>query len=129
VGFPGEEERHFNKLLQDMEKLRFEWLGVFTYSPEEETPAYSLTPEVPLRVREKRYQELMQLQQSITFDFNQKKLGRVYPILVDKESEGHTQFQAPEIDGKVFLGKKHLPGELFQGRISQVKDCYDLVSG
>jgi len=129
VGFPGEKKEHFNKLLQDMERLRFEWLGVFTYSSEKETPAYSLVPKVPVRIREKRYAQLMQLQQSITSDFNQKKVGKVYPILVDKEFEGHTQFQAPEIDGKILLRKKRPPGEFFQGRISQVKDCYDLVSG
>ena len=70
----------------------------------------------------------MELQQSITLDFNRAKIGRVYPILVDKEVEGHTEFQAPEIDGKVFLSKKHLSGEFFQGKILEVKDCYDLVS-
>lgn len=128
VGFPGEKKEHFDKLLQDVERLRFEWLGVFTYSPEEKTPAYSLVPEVPVKVREKRYTQLMQLQQSITSDFNQKRIGKVYPILVDKEFEGHTQFQAPEIDGKILFKEKHPPGEFFQGRISRVKDCYDLVS-
>lgn len=128
VGFPDEEERHFNKLLKDVERLKFEWLGVFTYSPEKNTPAYSLARKVSSRAKKKRYERLMELQQSITFHFNQGKVGKDYPILMDKETEGHTQFQSPEIDGKVFLTKKHLPGEFFQGRISYVKNCYDLVS-
>ncbi len=129
VGFPGETKEHFNKLLKDIERLRFEWLGAFTYSSEKGTSAYSLTPRIPSKVKERRYRELMELQQSITSGFNRAKVGKIYPLLVDKKAEGHTEFQAPEIDGKVFLSKKHLPGELFQGKISQVKDCYDLVEG
>jgi len=69
----------------------------------------------------------MELQQSITSGFNRARVGRVYPVLVDKEVEGHTEFQAPEIDGKVFLSKKHPPGQLFPGKILEVKDYYDLI--
>ncbi len=128
VGFPGETKEHFNKLLKDVERLRFEWLGAFTYSPEKCTSAYTFPPRIPAKVKKGRYGAIMELQQSITLDFNRAKVGRVYPILVDKEVEGHTEFQAPEIDGKVFLSKKHLSGEFFQGKILEVKDCYDLVS-
>ena len=128
VGFPGETKEHFNKLLKDVERLRFEWLGAFTYSSEKGTSAYTLTPRIPAKVKKGRYGALMELQQSITLDFNRARVGRVYSVLVDKEVEGHTEFQAPEIDGKVFLSKKHLPGQLFPGKILEVKDCYDLVS-
>jgi len=60
VGFPGEEEGHFRKLLRDVERIRFDWLGAFIYSPERGTPAYSLTPRVPSRVRKRRYKELLE---------------------------------------------------------------------
>ena len=127
VGFPGEEEEHFNKLLKDVEKLRFEWLGVFTYSRQKDTLAYGLAPEVSSEIKEKRCQELMQLQQAITNQFNEKRVGKVCSILVDKKKEGHAQFQAPEIDGKILFGKEHEPGQYFRGRISSVKNCYDLL--
>lgn len=127
VGFPGEGKEHFNKLLKDVERLRFEWLGVFTYSPQKDTPAYGLAPEVPANIKEKRYQELMQLQQPITHKFNEKKVGSICSILVDKKNEGHTQFQTPEIDGKVFFAREHKPGQYFRERISLVKNCYDLL--
>ncbi len=127
VGFPGEEKEHFNKLLKDVERLKFEWLGVFTFSPQKDTPAYCLTPEISTNIKEKRYQELMQLQQPITCQFNEKRVGSICSILVDKKNEGHTQFQAPEIDGKILLGREHEPGQYFRGRISSVKNCYDLL--
>jgi len=127
VGFPGEGKEHFNKLLKDVERLKFEWLGVFTYSPEQGTPAYFLPNKVPTKIKERRYQELMQLQQPITHKFNEKRVGSICSILVDKKNEGHTQFQTPEIDGKVFFSREHKPGEYFRGRISLVKNCYDLL--
>ncbi|MCD6471925.1 30S ribosomal protein S12 methylthiotransferase RimO [Candidatus Aerophobetes bacterium] len=127
VGFPGEKDKHVNKLLKDIERIKFEWLGAFTYSPEKGTLAYSLAPKIPLKIKKRRYAQLMQLQQPITLNFNQEKVDKVYSILVDKENEGHTEFQAPEIDGKTFLKEKHLPGESFSGKILQVKNYYDLV--
>jgi len=127
VGFPGEEEKHFQKLLKDVERLKFDWLGAFTYSPEKGTLAYSFTPLVSSRVKRRRYKKLMELQHSITLEKNKKRVGKEYPILVDKGDEGHTEFQAPEIDGKVFLQKKYIPGKFFQGKISGIKDTYDLI--
>lgn len=127
VGFPGEGKEHFNKLRQDVERLKFEWLGVFTYSRQKGTPAYDLAPQVPTKIKEKRYQELMQLQQSITHQFNEKRVGSLCSILVDKKKVGHTQFQSPEIDGKVLFTREHKPGEHFRGKISRVKNCYDLL--
>jgi len=127
VGFPGEEERHFNKLLKDVERIKFDWLGAFIYSPEKGTPAYSFSPKIPLKVKKRRYKELLELQQSVTLEKNKRRLGKVFPILVDADKEGHTEFQAPEIDGKVLLAERHRPGEFLRKRIFQVKDCYDLI--
>jgi ribosomal protein S12 methylthiotransferase len=132
VGFPGEESHHFKKLLRDVERLQFDWLGVFTYSREKNTPAYSLSHQVCAEVKKKRKEELLLLQRSITLKKNQERVGKIYPVLVDfnpksGEGEGHTPFQTPEIDGKVFFSrKKHSPGEIFQGRVLSVKDSFDL---
>jgi len=128
VGFPGEEERHFRKLLRDVERLEFDWLGAFIYSPEKKTPAYSLTPGLSSGAKKRRYKELLELQQSITLEKNKKRLGKLYPILVDGEREGHTEFQAPEIDGKVLLSGGDRPGEFIRKEIIRIRDCYDLVA-
>jgi len=127
VGFPGEKTKHFDKLLKDVERLKFDWLGAFTYSPEKGTPAYSITPKISSQVKKKRYRQLMKLQQSITLKLNQKRVNKTYPLLVDREKEGHCQFQAPEIDGKTLLQEKYLVGEIFRGMILAVSDIYDLI--
>ncbi len=127
VGFPGEKTKHFDKLLKDVERLKFDWLGAFTYSPEKGTPAYSITPKISSQVKKKRYRQLMKLQQSITLKLNQKRVNKTYPLLVDREKEGHCQFQAPEIDGKTLLQEKYLVGEIFRGRILAVSNVYDLI--
>ena len=127
VGFPGEETKHFDKLLKDVERLKFDWLGAFTYSPEKGTPAYSIAPKISSQVKKKRYRQLMGLQQSITLKLNQKRVNNTYALLVDREKEGHCQFQAPEIDGKTLLQRKHLIGEIFLGKILAVNNVYDLV--
>ncbi len=69
----------------------------------------------------------MRLQQSITLKLNQERVNKTYPLLVDKEKEGHCQFQTPEIDGKTFFQGKHLAGEIFLGRILAVENFYDLI--
>ncbi|MCD6231477.1 30S ribosomal protein S12 methylthiotransferase RimO [Candidatus Aerophobetes bacterium] len=127
VGFPGEEEEHFRKLLKDVKRLKFDWLGVFSYSPEKGTSAYSFVPRILSKVKMRRYKELMRLQSFITLEKNEKRTGEKYFILVDKENEGHTEFQAPEIDGKVILRRKHIPGKFIQGKISSVINNYDLA--
>ncbi len=127
VGFPGEKAHHFTKLLKDVEKIRFDWLGAFVFSPQKGTPAYSLNHQVSLRVKKDRYSKLMELQSFITQKKNEQRVGRKYLILVDKEKEGHTEFQAPEIDGKTLLQQPHSPGEIFEGKIAGLKNSFDLV--
>ena len=128
VGFPGEQACHFDKLLKDVEEIRFDWLGAFVYSPQRGTPAYSLNHQVSLKVKKDRYLKLMELQRGITEEKNEQRIGRKYPVLVDREKEGHTEFQAPEIDGKILLQQSYLPGKIFNGRITGLKDSFDLVS-
>lgn len=126
VGFPGETEKHFDKLMQDVTRLKFDWLGAFTYSREEGTSAAKLRRQVPEKIKEKRLQNLLTLQKRITKEKNKKQVGKTFPVLVDTEKEGHTSFQAPDLDGKVFLTQKCTPGELFLGRVKKVRGNYDL---
>ncbi len=128
VGFPGEENHHFAKLLKDVERIRFDWLGAFVYSPQRGTPAYSFSHQVSLKVKENRCLKLMELQRFITQEKNEQRVRKRYPILVDKKKEGHTEFQAPEIDGKILLQKPHCPGKIFEGEITGLKGSFDLVS-
>lgn len=133
VGFPGEKPYHFNKLLKDVERLEFDWLGVFTYSPERNTPAFSLPEQIPAQIKNRRKEEILRLQESITLRKNQSRVGKNYTILVDvpcgshsEEGEGHTWFQTPDIDGKVFFKGKYTAGSIFQGKVISVKNSYDL---
>lgn len=133
VGFPGEKPYHFNKLLSDVERLEFDWLGVFTYSPEKGTPAFSLPCRVSSQVKNKRKEEILQLQKSITLKKNLKRVGENYDVLVDipsnshlKEGEGHSWFQAPEIDGKILFRENYPAGSIFRGKVVSIKDTYDL---
>ena len=128
VGFPGEQAHHFDKLLKDVERIRFDWLGAFIYSPQRGTPAYSLNHQVSLKVKKDRYLKLMELQRDITQEKNEQRVGKRYPILVDREKEGHTEFQAPEIDGKVLFQQPYSPGDIFNGKITGLKGSFDLVS-
>lgn len=127
VGFPGEKIKHFQKMLKDVERLKFDWLGAFIYSREKGTPAFSFSGQLSLREKRRRYRELMSLQRGITNQINQARIGKVYPVLVDKEREGHCQFQAPEIDGKIFLLRDGTPGNLERFIIKKVEKNYDLV--
>lgn len=128
VGFPGERAHHFDKLLKDVERIRFDWLGAFVYSPQRGTPAYSLNHQVSLKVKKDRYLKLMELQRGITQEKNEQRVGKRYPILVDREKEGHTEFQAPEIDGKVLFQQPYSLGDIFNGKITGLKGSFDLVS-
>jgi len=127
VGFPGEKIKHFQKMLKDVERLKFDWLGAFTYSREKGTPAFSFSGQLSLREKRRRYRELMSLQRGITNQINQARIGKVYPVLVDKEREGHSRFQAPEIDGKIFLLRDGTPGNLERFIIKKVEKNYDLI--
>ena len=127
VGFPGEKIEHFQKMLKDVERLKFDWLGAFTYSREKGTPAFSFSGQLSLREKRRRYRELMSLQRGITNQINQARIGKVYPVLVDKKREGHCRFQAPEIDGKIFLLRDGTPGNLERSIIKKVEKNYDLI--
>lgn len=124
VGHPGETEEDFQALKQFVEEFEFERLGVFTYSPEENTSAYEL-PHPDPETAEERYQELMSLQRNISLKKNLAKIGRVYRVLVDEvdvehqSAFGRTYADSPEIDNEVIL--ENIPRNLSPGQFVQAK--------
>ncbi len=107
VGYPGETEADFEALKDFIEKARFERLGVFMYSHEESTRAHNLDDDVPQEVKEERAAELMAVQEHISLELNQKKVGNTYKILIDRKEGGYfigrTEFDSPEVDNEVLV--------------------------
>lgn len=133
VGFPGETEEDFERLLAFIREMRFDRLGVFTYSQEEGTPAARLPDQVPEEIKEARANRLMEIQREITADRNQRFVGRTLPVLVEKMDEegrfyiGRTPYDAVEVDGEVYItGYRGSVGEIVPVRITHAYD-YDLA--
>jgi ribosomal protein S12 methylthiotransferase len=132
VGFPGEDDKAFEELCEFVNEQRFEHVGVFTYSREEDTPAYNME-QIDEQIKLDRYDILMRDQLVINEEYNEKKLGKVVRVLCegfDPISEayyGRSEADAPEIDGKIyFSGKKGImPGSFIDVKIEEVIE-YDL---
>lgn len=107
AGHPGETQKHFDEMMAFVERARFDRLGVFTYSHEENTHSFSLKDDVPEKTKQKRVEQLMDLQQQISFELNQAKVGKTFKVLVDRKEEGtfigRTEFDSPEVDNEVVL--------------------------
>ena len=107
VGYPGETEADFEELKQWVSDTRFDRLGVFTYSHEENTHAFHLTDDVPEEVKHQRAEEIMEVQSDISYALNQQKVGQVLNVLFDrKEGEyfiGRTEFDSPDVDNEVLI--------------------------
>ncbi len=107
TGFPGETEADFREMMEWIEKTRFERLGCFTYSHEENTSAYALTDDVPAEVKKDRANQIMVLQSGISMELNQAKIGNTYKVLFDRvEGDyfiGRTQYDSPEVDNEVLV--------------------------
>ncbi|WP_353135820.1 30S ribosomal protein S12 methylthiotransferase RimO [Pseudopedobacter sp.] len=106
-GYPGETERDFEEMKEWVEETRFDRLGCFTYSHEEKTQAFDLEDDIPQEVKEQRVEEIMDIQQGISFELNQEKVGNTYKVLIDKKEGdyfiGRTEFDSPEVDNEVLL--------------------------
>ncbi len=133
VGFPGETEKDFRQLLAFAEEIRFDHLGVFTYSDADDLPSHNLAGHVPEKTAQERYDRLMGCQMEISAQKNQKYLDRKLKTLIEElpesgVAEGRTWFQAPEVDGMVYVHHKgNLKiGEFVQVRITDTLE-YDLV--
>jgi ribosomal protein S12 methylthiotransferase len=134
VGFPGETERQYRRLYDFVQETQFDRVGVFTYSPEEGTAAYSLKDTVSESVKRQRRDRLMKLQAQISMKKNSALIGTVQNVLVDGASsetdlllEGRTASHAPEIDGRVYINEGiAVPGNFARVEITQASH-YDLV--
>lgn len=131
-GFPGETEDDFKEMYDWVERSRFERLGIFTYSHEENTSAYALNDDVPAKVKQERADAIMELQSGISYDLNQQKVGKTFKVLFDRmEGDytiGRTEFDSPEVDNEVIISgaDKSLIGSFRQVKIDSA-DHYDLV--
>lgn len=107
VGYPGETEEHFQELKAWVEEMRFERLGVFTYSHEEDTHAYQLVDDVPQDEKMRRANEIMEIQSQISWEQNQSKIDQVYKCVIDRKEGnyfvGRTEFDSPDVDNEVLV--------------------------
>ncbi len=108
TGFPGETEEDFNDLLEFIDHVKFDHLGVFTYSDSGDLKSHTLDNHVPAEVAEERHDIIMEKQAQISYNINRKHIGKIYKVLVEENSDtgvylGRTQFQAPEVDGLTFI--------------------------
>ena len=133
VGFPGETEEQFNELIDFIKEMRFERAGVFAYSAEEGTPAYELEDDVPEDVKKARVDKFMDVQQDISMEINQKRLGKTEKVLIDRTEGGYyvgrTQYDSPEVDDEVLISMKDNKleiGSFVNVKITQADyfDCY-----
>lgn len=132
AGHPGENEAEFKEMMDFVARMRFERMGVFTYSHEEDTHAHQLEDHVPAEVKQDRANQLMALQEQISFEINQEKIGKSYKVLIDKKESGHfvgrTEFDSVEVDNEVLIdAKKHYcrVGDFVQVKITDATE-FDL---
>ncbi|HUR64745.1 MAG TPA: 30S ribosomal protein S12 methylthiotransferase RimO [Chitinophagaceae bacterium] len=131
AGFPGETENDIEELKGFLQRQRFDRVGIFTYSHEEGTSGFELTDDVPAEEKERRAQEIMEVQQEISLELNQEKVGKTFKVLIDKKEAGRylgrTEFDSVEVDNEVVIhSAKKLPiGEFVNVKISKAYD-YDL---
>lgn len=133
-GFPGETQDDHEQMLQWVKEMRFDRLGIFPYSHEENTHAYTMKDDVPARVKKKRAESVMKIQQDISFELNQLKVGKEFKVLIDRIEGnyyiGRTEFDSPEVDNEVLIktgNDLHLRlGDFTKVRIESATD-YDLI--
>lgn len=131
VGFPGETDEHFEHLKAFIQRHEFDHVGVFTFSPEEGTPAYSLPNQLPQSVMDARRDELMMIQQPISLRKNQAEIGKTVDVLIEQENPttgelvGRSMRFAPDVDGVVYVQGQARLGSIVPVQI-QDADIYDL---
>ena len=131
-GYPGESEKDFEEMRDWVTETRFDRLGCFTYSHEEKTHAHELIDDVPEEVKQERVETIMGIQQEISFDINQDKVGRTFKVLIDKKEgnylTGRTEYDSPEVDNEVLIDTRisyASPGSFVQVKIDRAED-FDL---
>ena len=134
TGFPGETKEQHEELMEFVDQMEFDRLGVFTYSPEEDTPAAEMADQIPEEVKEDRQAEIMELQQDIAFDLAEDMIGREVLVMIEGKVAdenayvGRTYKDAPNVDGLIFVNTEE---ELMSGDFARVKVTgaleYDLI--
>jgi ribosomal protein S12 methylthiotransferase len=131
TGFPGETLEDVEEMKLFLQRQRFDRVGIFTYSHEEGTSAFDLVDDIPAEEKERRAQEIMEVQQEISFEKNQEKIGKIFKVLIDKKEAGRwlgrTEFDSVEVDNEVVIHseKKLTIGDFVQVKITKAYD-YDL---
>ncbi len=132
AGYPGETEEDFQEMYEFVEKMRFERLGIFTYSHEENTHAFNFDDDVPEKVKKERADKIMELQSDISYSLNQEKVGKTFKVLFDRAEGdyfiGRTEFDSPEVDNEVLVKKENIYiriGDYAEVEITSA-DHYDL---
>ena len=135
TGFPTETEEDHQELMDFVRDMKFERLGVFTYSKEEDTPAAKLKPQILAKVKKQRQKDLMKLQQANVFENSEKQIGKIFDVLVEgrvadeeKVYIGRTYMDAPQVDGYIFFSSDEelISGDFVKVKVTSAKD-YDLV--
>jgi ribosomal protein S12 methylthiotransferase len=126
VGFPGETEEHFESLMEFIERVRFERLGVFAYSREEGSRAAKMEDQVPTATKNRRHRAAMKLQQKIAAELAEAQVGRTVRVLVEQPRVGRTMHDAPDVDCKVILTSAAPVGRFIDARVTGTQ-VYDLV--
>lgn len=134
VGFPSEKDKHFNELLNFVKDIRFDRLGVFTYSMEENTPAAKMLEQIPENIKTQRQQEIMEVQQVISLEKNREKIGKKLDVLIEEKIKGTNEYlgrtrgDAPEIDGLVYVQSKSpiKIGDIITIKVNNALE-YDLI--
>jgi len=134
VGYPGETEEDFSLLKDWVKEMQFDRLGCFTYSHEENTHAYKLTDNIPEDLKRKRANEIMEIQSEISWELNQKKIGKELDIIIDRKRGnyfvGRTEFDSPDVDNEVLIDAKETylkVGEFIKAKIIEASD-FDLYA-
>ena len=134
TGFPGETQEQHEELKDFVDEMEFDRLGVFTYSPEEDTPAATMTEQIPEEVKEDRQAELMELQQEIAFDLAEDMVGREVLVMIEGKVAdenayvGRTYKDAPNVDGLIFINtdEELMSGDFVRVRVTGALE-YDLI--
>jgi ribosomal protein S12 methylthiotransferase len=131
AGFPGETQDDVEELKTFLKKIEFDRVGIFTYSHEENTSAYDLINDVPEEEKERRAQEIMEVQQEISYQKNEEKIGKIFKVIIDKKEAGkylgRTEFDSVEVDNEVIIDSaaKLNPGDFVNVKITRAYD-YDI---
>lgn len=124
VGHPGETDKDFQELIKFIKEIKFERLGVFKYSHEDDTYAFKkYNDDIPLKIKQQRAERIMEVQQQISLELNDKKVGKVFRVIIDGEEGdnyvGRTEFDSPEVDGEVII--KEYPNNIKVGDFYKVR--------